>query len=143
MDMIIIAPHIRLPWNFVTMSYARSGGKGGQNVNKVSTKVEFFVDLSGLLCSARVKTRILSKLSGRMDSAGLIRISAQESRSQWQNRQTAERKLIAMVADAAVEEKERLATKATRSSRIRRVEAKKIDGKRKSMRRKPGLAADE
>lgn len=143
MDIIIIAPNIRLPWSFVSMSYARSGGKGGQNVNKVSTKVELFVDLNGLQCSSRVKARILSKLSGRMDTAGLIRISAQESRSQWQNRQTAEEKLIAMVAEAAVEEKPRIATKATRSSKMRRVDSKKVDSARKLMRRRPNAASDD
>jgi ribosome-associated protein len=143
MDTIIITPHISLPWTSVSMSYARSGGKGGQNVNKVSTKVELFVDLNGLQCSSRVKARIIAKLAGRMDSAGLIHISAQESRSQWQNRQSAERKLIEMIADAAVEVRPRIATKATRGSKIRRVEGKKIDGKRKSMRRRPVIVPDE
>ncbi|NUN69008.1 MAG: aminoacyl-tRNA hydrolase [Bacteroidetes bacterium] len=143
MDIIEIAPHIRLPWSSISLSYARSGGKGGQNVNKVSTKVELSADLSGLLCAARVKTRILARLSGRMDSAGRIRVTAQESRSQWQNRQNAERKLIALIAEAAQEERERIATKATRGSKLRRVEGKRIDSRKKTMRRRPGAAEDD
>nr|AOR51172.1 hypothetical protein [uncultured bacterium pAM1] len=135
MDDIIIDRSILLPESAVRYSFSRSGGKGGQNVNKVSSKVELSADLTQIQCSAKVKNRILKRLDGRITSAGILRISSQESRSQWQNRKTAVEKLIALVSDAAVEEKFRVATKPTFSSKIRRIEGKKIDGRKKDLRR--------
>ena len=135
MDDLIISPLIAVPESAISFSYSRSGGKGGQNVNKVSTKVEMYVDVGKLRCSQKVKTRIFQRLATRLDSAGKLRISSQESRSQWQNRQTAIKKLEHLIADAVVEEKDRIATKPTRSSKVRRVDSKKLDSKRKQLRR--------
>lgn len=136
MEDIIINHSITLPESAVRFSYSRSGGKGGQNVNKVSTKVDLYFDPTGLWCSQRLRDRIINRLSHKIDASGTIRISSQESRSQWQNKQTAIEKLVSMIEDAAMEIKDRIATKPTRSSKVRRVDAKKVESRRKMMRRK-------
>lgn len=143
MDDITIGHSIIIPESAVRFSYSRSGGKGGQNVNKVSTKVDLFFAPADLRCSQRLRDRIMTRLSKKMDSSGTIRISSKESRSQWQNKQTAIDKLIAMVEDAAIEEKDRIATKPTRSSKVRRVDRKKLDSRRKLLRRKQVHHGDE
>jgi ribosome-associated protein len=143
MDDIIIERSIILPESAVRYSFSRSGGKGGQNVNKVSTKVEMHIDLPQLRCTAKVKARILERLSHRTDAAGILTITSQESRSQWQNRQRAIEKLIVLITEAAVQEKYRVATKPTRSSKVRRVEGKKVDSRKKQLRRTPHRSGDE
>ena len=135
MDDIRITPSILLPSDAVRFRYSRSGGKGGQNVNKVATKVELLADLSLLSAPSVVKERIRTALHHRMSDDGLLHITSQESRSQWMNRETAVEKLCALIVDAAVPTKDRIATKPTRSSRRERVDQKKRSGAVKRIRR--------
>jgi ribosome-associated protein len=136
MEDICVNNKITIPVSAVTVKFSRSGGKGGQNVNKVSTRVELVLDVDGIVCDGKTKSRIKRKLANKLDRTNALRIVSQESRSQWQNKQSAIDKLVEMVSDAAVEEKERFATKPTRSSKIRRVEEKKKSGQRKQLRKK-------
>ena len=129
-------PDIESLINECRFEATRSSGKGGQNVNKVSTRVELVFDVDGIVCDGKTKNRIKRKLANKLDRTNALRIVSQESRSQWQNKQSAFEKLVEMVTDAAVEEKERVATKPTRSSKIRRVDEKKIEGQRKQLRKK-------
>lgn len=134
MEDIIVRPGIIIPSDALSVSFSRSGGKGGQNVNKVSTKVELTLDLTMLRASAKVRSRILSKLASRVDAELRLRVVVQDSRSQWQNRQTAVERIVELVHAAAEVEKERIATRPTRSSRQQRVEGKKKEGMKKQAR---------
>ncbi len=136
MEDIILSSKITIPANALTFTFSRSSGKGGQNVNKVSTKVELLFSIDELHASDEIKTIIKEKLYHKIDRKGILRIVTQESRSQWQNKRIAIEKLSDMILKASFVDRNRVATKPTRSSKIRRVDGKKKESKRKDLRRK-------
>jgi len=115
----------------------RSSGAGGQHVNKVSTKVEldFHVAHSALL-NEEEKELIKQKLSKRINKEGWLKISCQQGRSQLQNKEIAIEKFYELLAASLVKPKIRRATKPSRSSKVKRLEGKKIHAQKKENRRK-------
>ena len=136
MDDIVINSKLTIPASALTFKYSRSGGKGGQNVNKVSTKVELQLNLNDLDASEDIKLKLKSKLAGRLNNDGLLRIVSQESRSQWQNRKKCIEKLEALLDEALREDRERHATKPTYTSRQKRLKRKERRSTIKLMRKK-------
>ena len=136
MEDIIINSKITIPASAVKFKFSRSSGKGGQNVNKVSTKVELVVDTRMILCSEKIKSLITVRLQNKLDRDASLRIVSQESRSQWQNKQSALEKMITIIDEASKESIFRVPTKPTRSSKKVRVESKKKEGRQKSLRQK-------
>ncbi len=136
MEDIILSSKVTIPFSALIFKFTRSSGKGGQNVNKVSTKVELLFSVDELRASNEVKSIIKEKLRHRFDSVGMLRIVTQESRSQWQNKRIAIEKLSNVLLKASFVDPYRIATKPTRSSKLRRVDGKKKDSKLKEYRRK-------
>lgn len=118
---------------------SRSGGPGGQNVNKVNSKVtlQFDVRNSALLTDAE-KDAIAAKLASRITRDGVLILHAQESRSQVQNKEAVVNKFDQLLAKAFEKRKARKATKPSRGSVQDRIRKKKVQGEKKKWRRKPG-----
>lgn len=125
-----------IPENELTITFARSGGKGGQNVNKTSTKaiVHWSVGRSQVL-SWDEKERIRAKLFNRLNSNDELVVMAEEERSQSQNREKAISRLRSLVAQALRVPKKRRPTRPTKSSKLRRLESKKLRSRVKASRR--------
>lgn len=131
-----IAPGVRIPAEGLRVKAVRSGGPGGQNVNKVASKVELRVDpaaITGLDEGARA--RLLAKVRNRLDAEGWWVVTSERTRDQLANLEDAREKVRAAVGAALVAPTPRRATKPTRSSQARRVDAKKRTGERKKARR--------
>lgn len=117
---------------------SRASGPGGQHVNKASTRVTLAWDVGGSgSLSSEHRALVEERLAGRIGKDGVLRISAEDTRSQSRNREIARERLAALVREAIKVEKERIPTKPTPVSRKRRVDEKKRRGEVKRLRSGP------
>jgi ribosome-associated protein len=119
-----------------TYKASRSGGKGGQNVNKVSSKVEllFSIDNSALF-NYEEKALLNKKLQARFNKDGLVQIICDEERSQYLNKEKAIERLIILLTRALHKPKARKATKVSKAAKAARLQNKRINAEKKENRR--------
>jgi ribosome-associated protein len=132
---IVVSPTVTVPPDAWSWRATRSSGPGGQNVNKVASRVELRVDLggiAGLTADARGRLAILARR--RLDAEGRLLITSQTTRDQGRNLDDAIEKVRRLVAGAMVAPRPRRPTRAGRAAVERRLAAKKLSGARKKQR---------
>lgn len=131
---MLFSPDQLLP--YIQFKTSRSGGSGGQNVNKVSTKVELLFDFSNAsIFSDEEKSIISKKLQAKIQADNFIQILCQESRSQLQNKEIAVTKLLFLLEHALKVQKARKATKPSKGSIQKRLDSKRNQALKKINRR--------
>jgi ribosome-associated protein len=124
--MIYVMPGVSIPEDELQFDASRSGGPGGQNVNKVSSRVTLTFDLNtSTTLSDDQKRTILQKLAGRINKHGVLRVISQRTRSQELNRADATERFSELVRDALTPQRRRVKTRVPRAAHARRVEEKK------------------
>jgi len=122
----------------LVFSTSRSDGPGGQNVNKVNSKVTLKFDVAGSVAvSEEEKDLLLTKLAPRLTKDGVLVLTAQENRSQLQNKEAVILKLENLLAKAFEKKKMRKATKPSKRSVQDRIDQKKQHSEKKKWRQKP------
>ncbi len=128
---------MKIPASEYKIVAVRSGGAGGQHVNKVSTRVELYFDVvKSSALSDEQKTLVLQKLRTKITEEGILRITEDTSRSQHANREAIIKKLYALIEQALKKPKKRIAVKVSKAAKKKRVDNKKKLSEKKSLRRK-------
>jgi len=134
--MVLELKNFQIPRERIERSSSRSGGSGGQHVNKVSTKIEIrFHLMDATWIPLPVRRRMQASFSGRVNKLGELVISSDQSRSQHQNEENCFEKLYGMIASCWTAPKKRVKTKPTRSSKEKRIGDKKRLSEKKKNRK--------
>jgi len=135
-DPIVVTPNVVVPADALAVRAVRASGPGGQNVNKVSSKVELRVDLERVMgMDEGARTRLRALVQGRTDADGKLLITSQLTRDQGRNLEDAREKVRMLIARALVRPIQRRKTRPTRGSVERRIHEKKRRGESKKQRR--------
>jgi ribosome-associated protein len=125
---------IIVPAELLRAQTSRSGGPGGQNVNKVESRVTIEVAVDALPLPDDRKQRIRERLATRINREGVLRVTSQAARSQLDNRDHALARMEELLRDALREQKPRKKTRVTKAAKQKRIEEKKRRGEKKKLR---------
>jgi len=133
---IRVTDAITIPASELRVSFVRSGGPGGQNVNKVASKVQLrWTPAASSAFSEADRAWVLKKLGSKLTVDGDLIVASNLTRDQGRNRVDAEAKLAALVVAALVRPKKRRATRPSTAAKARRIDEKKARGQIKKQRR--------
>ncbi len=133
--MIPITEDLAIPDEEVAFTTSRSGGPGGQNVNKLETRVTLRFDLAGSgVLSEEQKARLLERLATRITKEGVLLVTSQKHRTQAANRDAAAERLAELIREALREEAPRKKTRPSKAAKARRLDEKRRQSQRKRER---------
>jgi len=136
-DALDVNPGLSIPRAELQYRASRAGGAGGQHVNTSSTRIELLWDLPhSNAVSDDIRLRLTTKLASRLDAEGHVRVVSSARRSQQQNREAAEERLVELVRLALVVPKPRKKSKPTRAAKEQRLADKKRRAERKQNRKR-------
>lgn len=142
--MIQITDALFIDEDELTFTASRSAGPGGQNVNKVNTRITLWFNVAASPnLSPEQKERIAARLSTRVSKDGILRVVSQGSRSQLANRDTAILRFIALLQEVLTDLPPRKPTRISRQAKARRVDEKKLIGIKKKHRGRVTLPDEE
>ncbi len=135
-EWVVVTPALFIPVAEIEFRYSRSGGPGGQNVNRRETRVELLFDIGhSPTLTEEQRERLMQRLRNRIDSAGVLHLTISEHRSQLRNRQAALERFGELLQEGLNVPRERVATRPSRVSAQRRMEHKRRRASTKQMRR--------
>ena len=138
MSAILVSETVRVPASAITVRATRASGPGGQNVNKVATRIDLRVDLAAIEgLSEDARRRLQGLVARRLDADGRLVVTNQLTRTQSRNLENARAKVRELVAAALARPTPRRATRPTRMARERRIAGKKQRGSVKRLRARP------
>lgn len=135
-----VSPRRTIPARWLSFHATRSGGPGGQHVNKVATRVVLALDLAGATraWSDDARARVLRKLASRIDARGRLTVACGSTRSRERNLELAQQRMEALLGAALHRSPARKPTRPSRTSRRRRLDDKRRRGAAKALRKPPG-----
>jgi ribosome-associated protein len=138
--MVRINDEVAIDDGELRFEFSRSSGPGGQNVNKVETKVRLLFDVRGSrsLTSGQ-RSRIEERLATRITKDGVLHVSSQRHRTREANRRATIERFVELMADALEEAEPRVRTKVPRAQRKRRLESKRQRSQKRALRAKPDV----
>jgi len=135
--MLQIDDRLAIPEEELSFATSRSGGPGGQNVNKLETRVTVRFDLASPSLDDARRALIRERLATRVSRAGVLAVTSQRHRTQAANREAAVARLVELLRDALTERAARRPTRPGRAARARRLQGKRLRSRRKRERAAP------
>ncbi|HEY7653985.1 MAG TPA: alternative ribosome rescue aminoacyl-tRNA hydrolase ArfB [Methylomirabilota bacterium] len=140
-DPILVTETVRIPAAAVTVHAVRASGPGGQNVNKVATKIDLRVDLAAIEgLSDAARARLLELVRNRLDGEGRLAVTSQITRNQARNLEDARARVADLIRTALVAPRRRVGTRPSAGARRRRLAGKRRRADVKRGRARPGEA---
>jgi ribosome-associated protein len=136
--MLVINDNLQIPESELTFRYARSSGPGGQNVNKVATKVTLLFDLSTSTSLAQEEKELIEKrLANRISKDGILHVTSQRHRTRSANQKEVVNRFLSLLADALHEQRPRKKSRVPTAAKKRRLDDKRRRSRVKALRSRP------